>query len=149
LAEIGPLCFPPFPYRFFSDFFNVCNVTQHSFKNKKVQAGPGPIANAKAHLTPRVGSQSGRGTSAEARPANFSTPGSEGQIPAGEQLLDPIQVGQRMKLSPRTVSEMANDGRLPAYRIGIYLRFKWAEVERSLPRVVPGGDQGGELKIKN
>jgi hypothetical protein len=27
---------------------------------------------------------------------------------------------------------MANDGRLPAYRIGIYLRFKWAEVEQHL-----------------
>jgi excisionase family DNA binding protein len=56
----------------------------------------------------------------------------EGQIPAGELLLDPKGVGQRLKLSPRTVSEMANDGRLPAYRIGIYLRFKWAEVEAHL-----------------
>jgi excisionase family DNA binding protein len=53
-------------------------------------------------------------------------------IPAGEQLLDPKGVGQRLKLSPRTVSEMANDGRLPAYRIGIYLRFKWAEVEQHI-----------------
>jgi len=59
-------------------------------------------------------------------------PASEGQIPAGEQLLDSTGVGQRLKLSPRTVSEMANDGRLPAYRIGIYLRFKWAEVEAHL-----------------
>jgi excisionase family DNA binding protein len=57
---------------------------------------------------------------------------SEGQIPAGEQLLDPKEVGKRLGLSPRTVSEMANAGRLPAYRIGIYLRFKWAEVETHL-----------------
>jgi len=55
---------------------------------------------------------------------------SQGQIPVGEQLLDPKGVGQRLKLSPRTVSEMANDGRLPAYRIGIYLRFKWADIEQ-------------------
>ena len=56
----------------------------------------------------------------------------DGPIPAGEQLLDPKGVGKRLKLSPRTVSEMANDGRLPAYRIGIYLRFKWTEVEQHL-----------------
>ena len=53
-------------------------------------------------------------------------------IPAGEQLLDPKGVGKRLKLSPRTVSEMANDGRLPAYRIGIYLRFKWVEVDKHI-----------------
>ena len=57
---------------------------------------------------------------------------SEGLIPAGEQLLDPKAVGKRLIMSPRTVSEMANDGRLPAYRIGIYLRFKWAEIEKYL-----------------
>ena len=55
---------------------------------------------------------------------------SEGQIPAGEQLLDPKGVGQRLILSPRTVKEMANKGRLPAYRVGISLRFKWVEVEQ-------------------
>ena len=53
-------------------------------------------------------------------------------IPAGEQLLDPKGVGKRMKLSPRTVSEMALEGRLPFFRIGIYQRFKWTEVEKYL-----------------
>ena len=57
---------------------------------------------------------------------------SEGQIPASEQLLDAKEVGKRLKVSPRTVKEMANKGRLPAYRIGIYLRFKWDEVEKHL-----------------
>ena len=47
-------------------------------------------------------------------------------------MLDPKAVGKRLIMSPRTVSEMANDGRLPAYRIGIYLRFKWAEIEKYL-----------------
>ena len=70
-------------------------------------------------------------------------PASEGQIPAGEQLLDPKSVGKRLKLSPRTVSEMANDGRLPAYRIGIYLRFKWAEVEQHLAATCKLANQGG------
>ena len=59
-------------------------------------------------------------------------PASEGQIPSGEQLLDPKGVGKRLKLSPRTISEMALDGRLPFYRIGIYQRFKWADVEKYL-----------------
>ena len=64
-------------------------------------------------------------------------------IPAGEQLLDPKGVGQRLKLSPRTVSEMANDGRLPAYRIGIYLRFKWADIEQFITANCKVATQGG------
>jgi len=81
-------------------------------------------------LTPtaRAGSQSGRGTSSVV--PTPSPQSGEGQIPAGEQWLDSNGVGKRLKLSPRTVSEMANDGRLPAYRIGIYLRFKWADVDQ-------------------
>ena len=56
-------------------------------------------------------------------------------IPASEQLLDAAGVGRRLIMSPRTVSEMALDGRLPYFRIGIYQRFKWAHVENSLRRV--------------
>ena len=94
--------------------------------------------------TARAGSQSGRGTSSgvptpspqsgeEKSDGRGASPQSgEGQVPAGEQLLDPKGVGKRMKLSPRTVSEMALEGRLPFFRIGIYQRFKWAEVEKYL-----------------
>ena len=56
----------------------------------------------------------------------------EGQIPPGEQLLDPKGVGLRLIMSPRTVSDMANAGRLPAYRIGVYLRFRWVEIEQHI-----------------
>jgi excisionase family DNA binding protein len=80
--------------------------------------------------TARAGSQSGRGTSSVV--PTPSPQSGEGQVPAGEQLLDPKGVGKRMKLSPRTVSEMALEGRLPFFRIGIYQRFKWAEVEKYL-----------------
>ena len=66
-------------------------------------------------------------------------------IPAGEQWLDPNGVGKRLKLSPRTVSEMANDGRLPAYRIGIYLRFKWADVDQFITANYKVAPQGGVL----
>lgn len=50
-------------------------------------------------------------------------------IPTNEMYLDPEAVGKRLKLSPRTVADMANEGRLPAYRIGIALRFKWKDVD--------------------
>ena len=66
-------------------------------------------------------------------------------IPAGEQWLDPIGVGKRLKLSPRTVSEMANEGRLPAYRIGIYLRFKWSDVDQFITAHCKVAYQGGAL----
>jgi excisionase family DNA binding protein len=74
----------------------------------------------------------------------------EGQIPAGEQLLDPKGVGKRLKLSPRTVADMANDGRLPAYRLGIYLRFKWVEVEQFITancKVRAGGGTTGNSAV--
>ena len=61
-------------------------------------------------------------------------------------MLDPKGVGQRLKLSPRTVSEMANDGRLPAYRIGIYLRFKWADIEQFITANCKVATQGGAAK---
>ncbi|MEI8291673.1 MAG: helix-turn-helix domain-containing protein [Verrucomicrobiota bacterium] len=66
-------------------------------------------------------------------------------IPAGEQWLDPKGVGRRLKLSPRTVSEMANEGRLPACRIGIYLRFKWADVDEFITANYKVANQGGAL----
>ena len=65
-------------------------------------------------------------------------------------MLDPKEVGKRLIMSPRTVSEMANEGRLPAYRIGIYLRFKWAKIEKYLeancqcvPVAAPPATKGG------
>lgn len=63
--------------------------------------------------------------------------------PSNESLLDIDDVGARLKLSPRTVSEMANDGRLPAYRIGIYLRFKWADIEQFITANYRVGAKGG------
>lgn len=69
-----------------------------------------------------------------ARPGGGSAerPGTEtsDRFLAAERLLDANDVGKRLKLSPRTVADMANNGRLPAYRVGIYLRFKWADVEQ-------------------
>ena len=67
-----------------------------------------------------------------------------------ERLLDKFGVANRLAVKPNTVSMWANKGRLPAYRIGAYLRFKWSEVEgwlaetsrvRSAKRGVQNGDQ--------
>ena len=84
--------------------------------------------------TARAFSQSGRGISSvvpTAEPRLGDSPQSgEGQIPEEQPYLDKKTVGRLLMLSPRTVSEMANEGRLPAYRIGIYLRFKWVDVDQ-------------------
>jgi hypothetical protein len=77
-------------------------------------------------------SASGEFLSRPPKPLKSPAPASEGQIPAGEQLLDAKGVGKRMIMSPRTISEMALEGRLPFFRIGIYQRFKWADVEKYL-----------------
>jgi len=82
---------------------------------------------ASGHLLPircGEGKSDGRGAS----PA----PASEGQVPAGEVFLTKEAVAKRLGVKPKTVSNWANEGRLPAYRIGVYLRFKWAEVEQHL-----------------
>ena len=51
---------------------------------------------------------------------------------SSEGYLDKVAIAQRLGVKPRTVAEWANQGKLPAYRIGSYLRFKWAEVEQHL-----------------
>jgi excisionase family DNA binding protein len=51
---------------------------------------------------------------------------------ACEGYLDKVAVAKRLGVKPKTVGEWANQGRLPAYRLGPYLRFKWAEVEAHL-----------------
>jgi excisionase family DNA binding protein len=53
-------------------------------------------------------------------------------IAASEGYLDKVAVAKRLGLKPRTVGEWAKQGKLPAYRLGPYLRFKWAEVEQHL-----------------
>ena len=50
----------------------------------------------------------------------------------GEGYVDKVAVALRLGVSPRTVSEWANEGKLPAYRIGRWLRFKWPEVEEHM-----------------
>ena len=61
---------------------------------------------------------------------------------AAEGFMDKSAVADRLGVRPRTVGEWANQGKLPAYRLGPYLRFKWAEVEAHLAatcRCVPHG----------
>lgn len=54
--------------------------------------------------------------------------------PGNEVFLDKAAVADRLGIRPRTVGEWAKQGKIPAYRIGNYLRFKWAEIEAHLAR---------------
>ena len=49
-----------------------------------------------------------------------------------ERWLNTSDIAGRLGIKPRTAALWARQGRLPAYRLGRYLRFKWDEVERSL-----------------
>jgi len=46
--------------------------------------------------------------------------------------LDQREVAKRLGLQPRTVGNWAREQKLPAYRFGRLLRFKWDEVEQAL-----------------
>ena len=49
-------------------------------------------------------------------------------VAASEGYLDKVAVAKRLGVKPKTVGEWANQGKLPAYRLGPYLRFQWSEV---------------------
>jgi excisionase family DNA binding protein len=59
--------------------------------------------------------------------------------------LDKVEVARLLRLSPKTVGQWANQGKLPGHRIGGRLRFKWADIERWMEdtRI-----QNGELRMK-
>ena len=64
-------------------------------------------------------------------------------VAAGEGYVDKVVVAKRLGAKPKTVGEWANQGKLPAYRMGRRLRFKWAEVEAHLAATCR---VGGEAK---
>jgi excisionase family DNA binding protein len=51
-----------------------------------------------------------------------------------ERLLTADDISARLFIKPRTAALWARQGRLPAYRIGRKLGFKWEEVEKALPK---------------
>jgi len=59
-----------------------------------------------------------------------------------ERLLSAQEVAERLGIKPRTVALWAREGRLPAYRLGRYLRFKWELVERALDVTCQVGGKG-------
>jgi excisionase family DNA binding protein len=54
------------------------------------------------------------------------------ELPDTERFLTKKDVAKRLGIRPRTVSVWVQQGRLPVYRVGRYLRFKWNEVEEHL-----------------
>jgi len=49
-----------------------------------------------------------------------------------ERWLNVHDVAARLGIKPRTAALWARQGRLPAYRVGRYLRFRWAEIESAM-----------------
>ena len=88
----------------------------------------------KAHLIRPAAAKwtSPRRPSPGLRPSS-PTPVGEEQFP--ERLLTAKEISPRLFIKPRTAALWARQGRLPAYRIGRKLGFKWEEVENSLRRV--------------
>jgi excisionase family DNA binding protein len=68
---------------------------------------------------------------------------------ANEAFLDKTAVADRLGVRPRTVGEWANQGKLPAYRIGNSLRFKWAEVEAHLAATCRVAAQSAERGVRS
>ena len=73
-------------------------------------------------------------------------------ISSGEGYLDKVAVGKLLGMKPKTVREWVMQGKLPAYKFGRYLRFKWAEVDAHMAanyRVNPGGTSGGVARAND
>ena len=49
-----------------------------------------------------------------------------------QRWLNTHDVAVRLGIKPRTVALWARQGRLPAYRVGRYLRFRWEEIENAM-----------------
>lgn len=65
-----------------------------------------------------------------------------------EEYIEKAEVGRRLSLRPRTINEWMKRGRLPYYKVGRTVRFKWSEIERHLGqtcRVCPGTSQTSRL----
>jgi excisionase family DNA binding protein len=70
-------------------------------------------------------------------------------VAAVEGFLDKVGVAKRLGVQPKTVADWARAGKLPAYLIGPYLRFKWSEVEAHLAatcRVRSAPDNAGACR---
>ena len=60
-------------------------------------------------------------------------------VEPGERLLTAEEIAPRLFIKPRTAALWARQGRIPAYRVGRKLGFKWEEVERVLPKTKAEG----------
>ena len=49
-----------------------------------------------------------------------------------QRWLNTHDVAVRLGIKPRTVALWARQGRLPAYHVGRYLRFRWEEIETAM-----------------
>lgn len=54
------------------------------------------------------------------------------QTPESDRLLDVKEVCERLQVKPSWVYEKTRQGSIPHVRVGTYVRFRWADVERWL-----------------
>ena len=63
---------------------------------------------------------------------------------SAELYIDKLEVGRRMTVRPRTVDRWMKQGRLPYYKLGRAVRFKWSEVEVHLVQMFRVAREGRE-----
>lgn len=54
-----------------------------------------------------------------------------------ERLMDTAEVARYLKVNPRTVTNMAERGELPASKVGRHWRFRKSDVDAYLERTKP------------
>ena len=75
-------------------------------------------------------------------PSQCAEPAAPSQ--SAEPYIDKLEVGRRMTVRPRTVDRWMKQGRLPYYKLGRAVRFKWSEVEAHLAKMFRVARMGRE-----
>ena len=75
-------------------------------------------------------------------PSQCAEPAAPSQ--SAEPYIDKLEVGRRMTVRPRTVDRWMKQGRLPYYKLGRAVRFKWSEVEVHLVQMFRVAREGRE-----
>ncbi len=75
-------------------------------------------------------------------PSQCAEPAANSQ--SAEPYIDKLEVGRRLTVRPRTVERWMKQGRLPYYKLGRAVRFKWSEVVAHLTRTFLVAQKGRE-----
>ncbi len=114
------------------------NVKSESTKAPAIREGRRQPEVTQLDLAPRAEREaSGTGTS------NFQSPAPNTPPASVEEFIEKPEVMKRLGLSLRKLNDLMQRQRLPHYKLGRAVRFRWSEIERHLAdscRV--GGEKG-------